>query len=85
VQVIPESKAGKPNTIIYLENVNPDTMQLAAFQAEICTMTGLKPDQQRFQIMSERKMTAMNPAVAEPTSPSRNPDEQIEDILNDTA
>ena len=60
-------------------------MQLAAFQAEICTMTGLKPDQQRFQIMSEGKMTAMKPAVAVPTSPSRNTDERIEEILNDTA
>ena len=85
VQVIPESKAGKSNTIIYLENVNPDTMQLAAFQAEICAMTGLKPDQQRFQIMSEGKMIAMKPAVAVPTSPSRNTDERIEEILNDTA
>ena len=42
VQVIPESKAGKPNTIIYLENVNPDTMQLAAFQLKIQTQNSNK-------------------------------------------
>ena len=82
VQVIPESKAGKSATIVQIENANPDTLQFAAFKSEIYNLTGLKPEEQRYQILRDGKMTAMQALPTATASHVSNTDEAIESILN---
>ena len=81
VQVIPESKAGKSATIVQIENANPDTLQFAAFKSEIYNLTGLKPEEQRYQILRDGKMTALQALPTATASHIPNTDEAIASIL----
>jgi ABC-type dipeptide/oligopeptide/nickel transport system ATPase component len=82
IQVVPESKAGKSATIVKIENANTDTLQFAAFKSEIYNLTGLKLEEQRYQIIRDGKMTAMQALPAATANHISNTDEAIESILN---